>query len=177
MFVIALNTCVDLTRATSMMAFMAKITDESIGGTYLTFLTTLSNLGNYFLQFDPFNSCSILYSVFKGGKYPATLALYFINWFTIKYCAYENGVSESVGSSLTTIEPLTLTAHSINNTCSTTQESTICKESGGFCKTTLDAFYYLTILMISLGLLWCILFRRIFRILNNSRKSEWKLVK
>lgn len=114
---------------------------------------------------------------FKGGKYPATLALYFINWFTVKFCDYRNEVTESAGSSSTTIEPFTLMERSVNNTCSTTQESTNCKETGGICVTTLDAFYYLTILMISLGILWCIFFRRIFRVLNNSRKSEWKLVK
>ena len=43
--VFAINTCVDLTRAVSMTAFMARVSDESIGGTYMTFLNTLSNLG------------------------------------------------------------------------------------------------------------------------------------
>ena len=43
--IFAVNTVIDLTRATSMAAFMARVSDESIGGTYMTFLTTLGNLG------------------------------------------------------------------------------------------------------------------------------------
>jgi len=43
--IFAVNTIIDLTRATSMAAFMARVSDESIGGTYMTFLNTLGNLG------------------------------------------------------------------------------------------------------------------------------------
>ncbi len=43
--IFAVNTMIDLTRATSVAAFMARVSDESIGGTYMTFLTTLGNLG------------------------------------------------------------------------------------------------------------------------------------
>ena len=68
LLVFVVNTMIDLTRATSMASFMARVSDESIGGTYMTFLATLANL---------------------GGKFPSTGALYLINWLTIKYCNFD----------------------------------------------------------------------------------------
>ena len=35
----------------SMGSFFAQISDKSIGGTYMTFLNTLSNLGKYILKY------------------------------------------------------------------------------------------------------------------------------
>jgi hypothetical protein len=49
--IFAVNTMIDLTRATSVAAFMARVSDESIGGTYMTFLTTLGNLGKLLILF------------------------------------------------------------------------------------------------------------------------------
>lgn len=53
----------------SQMAFYAQISDKSIGGTYMTLLNTLSNL---------------------GGVWPNTLALYAANYLTFKYCSPES---------------------------------------------------------------------------------------
>lgn len=49
----------------AIMAFFAKISDSSVGGTYMTLLNTITNL---------------------GGNWPAMLALYFIDPLTIKQC-------------------------------------------------------------------------------------------
>ncbi|KAL1494448.1 hypothetical protein ABEB36_010046 [Hypothenemus hampei] len=49
----------------SLMAFYAKISDSSVGGTYMTLLNTLTNL---------------------GGNWPAMLALYFVDPLTWKEC-------------------------------------------------------------------------------------------
>ena len=113
LFIFTLNTCVDVTRGTSLSAFMATITDESIGGTYFTFLRTLEILG--------------------GSKgYPA-LVLFLINWLSQKYCDYEHvplclnkTVSVST-STTTTTTSFILKEQYINNTCSTTLESTVSK--------------------------------------------------
>lgn len=49
----------------SIMAFFAKISDSSVGGTYMTLLNTVTNL---------------------GGNWPAILALYFVDTLTWKRC-------------------------------------------------------------------------------------------
>lgn len=53
----------------SIMAFFAKISDSSVGGTYMTLLNTVTNL---------------------GGNWPAMLALYFVDPLTWKEC--EGGI-------------------------------------------------------------------------------------
>lgn len=49
----------------AIMAFFAKISDSSVGGTYMTLLNTINNL---------------------GGNWPAMLALYFVDGLTWKEC-------------------------------------------------------------------------------------------
>merc|ERR550519_2681304 len=54
----------------SIMAFFAKISDPAVGGTYMTFLNTLTNL---------------------GGNWPATLALWWVDPLTFKSCVGGSG--------------------------------------------------------------------------------------
>lgn len=49
----------------SVMAFFAKVSDSAVGGTYMTLLNTLANL---------------------GGNWPSLLALYFVDPLTWKQC-------------------------------------------------------------------------------------------
>lgn len=48
------------------MAFFAKVSDPAVGGTYMTFLNTLANL---------------------GGNWPATATLWFVDTLTWKRCS------------------------------------------------------------------------------------------
>lgn len=50
------------------MAFHAKISDPSIGGTYMTLLNTITNL---------------------GGNWPTTLALWLIDYISLSYCSID----------------------------------------------------------------------------------------
>ena len=50
----------------SIMAFFAKVSDPVIGGTYMTFLNTISNL---------------------GGNWPSTLMLWFVDPLSTKECS------------------------------------------------------------------------------------------
>ena len=52
------------------MAFFARISDPAVGGTYMTFLNTLCNL---------------------GGNWPATAALYFVDALTFRQCSNDPG--------------------------------------------------------------------------------------
>lgn len=56
------------------MAFFAKVSDPAVGGTYMTLLNTLCNL---------------------GGNWPATAALWFVDPLTFKKCStdYSNDCS------------------------------------------------------------------------------------
>jgi len=67
------NGLVDTTLSLSLMSFFSKISDEALGGTYMTFLTTLTNL---------------------GGSYPGTVALFLINWLNRKHCSYYDSDAE-----------------------------------------------------------------------------------
>lgn len=63
--VFAASSITDTTLSIAGVGFYARVSDESIGGTYMTFLTTLTNL---------------------GGTYPGTAALFLTNWLTKKEC-------------------------------------------------------------------------------------------
>ena len=54
----------------AIMAFFAKVSDPVIGGTYMTFLNTISNL---------------------GGNWPSTLMLWFVDPLSSKECS--NGIN------------------------------------------------------------------------------------
>ena len=58
----------------SIMAFFAKISDPAVGGTYMTLLNTLTNL---------------------GGNWPATLALWWVDVLTVKKCVLSEADSLS----------------------------------------------------------------------------------
>ena len=55
----------------SIMAFFAKISDPAVGGTYMTLLNTLTNL---------------------GGNWPSTLALWWVEVLTVKKCLTADGI-------------------------------------------------------------------------------------
>lgn len=86
----------------SQMSFYAQISDKTIGGTYMTFLNTISNL---------------------GGVWPQTLALYLANVLTFKYCS-----SDSLMNKSHDLKNRTLTLESIrNNTCSSESQEKVIK--------------------------------------------------
>ena len=90
------------------MSFHAKISDPAIGGTYMTLLNTLANL---------------------GGNWPSTLALWLIDYFTLKKCK--------------------LTDLYCGN------DETICDlNTGDLCDKYLDGYYIETAICILIGFAW-----------------------
>ena len=57
-----------------MMAFFASISDPAIGGTYMTLLNTISNL---------------------GGNWPQTMSLWFVDHLSMSGCLGDDGVCHS----------------------------------------------------------------------------------
>ena len=59
----------------SIMAFFAKVSDPAVGGTYMTLLNTVTNL---------------------GGNWPSTLALWLVDPLTSKECRPGTNMTEGV---------------------------------------------------------------------------------
>ncbi|XP_048250112.1 acetyl-coenzyme A transporter 1-like [Haliotis rufescens] len=112
------------------MAFAAKVSDPAIGGTYMTLLNTLSNL---------------------GGNWPATVALWMVDFLTWKNCTAD-GV-DSCNSK-------TLTAE--------------CHAADGKCNTTMDGYYIESVACVILGLIWLVWKKSTVKRLDSLDLSAWK---
>ena len=64
-----ISSTVSTTMTVTQVAFFTRISDKSIGGTYMTLLNTISNLGSH---------------------WPATLALYLVDYFSVKQCSKQD---------------------------------------------------------------------------------------
>ncbi|XP_071446558.1 acetyl-coenzyme A transporter 1 [Hetaerina americana] len=80
----------------AVMAFFARVSDPAVGGTYMTLLNTLSNL---------------------GGNWPTTLALWMVDSLTWKACRLPDG-SSIVGVDCSSIEEVALCERS-SGVCTT----------------------------------------------------------
>merc|ERR1719397_1173721 len=119
----------------STMAFFARISDPAIGGTYMTFLNTLTNLGN---------------------MWPNSFTLWFVDFLTWKECipdlAKEAGSSKSpLATSALVSTNATLIAA---NSCNGAAETESCTGMGGVCHTLTDGYFSLSIACVVVGLLW-----------------------
>lgn len=133
----SLSSIIELTMFISSMSFNAKIADEVIGGTYMTFLATLSNLG--INNFNNFLNILFLIKYFLtllGGTYPHTVALYLVDLFSVKYCSDEPfqqftaSTASNSSSFLTNLPTISLNQTVIDliqkNTCSSKKSTTVC---------------------------------------------------
>lgn len=75
-------------------AFFTEISDKNIGGTYMTLLNTVANI---------------------GVQWPTTLALYLVDAFSIKACVFENKNSIKEMSTKKFFKDFLKTMH--ENTC------------------------------------------------------------
>jgi len=141
-----LNTVVDTTCFLAAAAFFARISDEKFGGTYMTLLTALNNLG-------------ILSS--------STAGLYLTNWFTFKKCKLDH----TMFNSNSTLSAFNQTLLAEGASCTIDKE---CSNNAS-CTTTLDPFYILSVIFFTVGLIYYLVFRKLVKNLNNLPKSAWKL--
>ncbi|KAF1983819.1 hypothetical protein K402DRAFT_396293 [Aulographum hederae CBS 113979] len=103
-------------------AFHAKIADPTIGGTYMTLLATVSNL---------------------GGTFPRFFVLKFVDMFTVATCTPPNTTP-----AVDTLKgPLITAAFS----CVAEAEKKRCLEGGGSCKINTDGYYIVNVLCIIIG--------------------------
>ena len=134
----------------SIMAFFARISDPAVGGTYMTFLNTLTNL---------------------GGNWPATLALWWVDVLTYKQC--------DISSMDTTKQNITATQLNElkSNICHGKDESKLCENSGGKCVTEIEGYYVESVICVSLGFLWLGVWGwRTIKRLQAASEDDWRVV-
>jgi len=136
----------------SIMAFFAKISDPAVGGTYMTLLNTLTNL---------------------GGNWPATLALWWVDVLTLKKC--EPGKSPIAGGP----DGLNITSEAAgDNACETAEKITQCQEEfKGECVTEVEGYYVESVVCVAVGLIWLGLWGwRTMNRLQNAPDAQWRVV-
>lgn len=131
----------------SQMAFFSRVSDKKIGGTYMTFLNTITNM---------------------GGNWPTTMALYLANFLTVKNCVLNPSTPTDNSTILDSIS---------QNACSDEVESERCSGLDGMCVTKTDAFYVETIACTIIGIVWILIFKNFMYKLQAMSKNMWKLSK
>ncbi|KAG0144252.1 hypothetical protein CROQUDRAFT_47545 [Cronartium quercuum f. sp. fusiforme G11] len=108
-------------------AFHTQIADPLIGGTYMTLLNTVSNL---------------------GGTWPKYFVLKGIDFFTDATCKFTNA-----NATQSAIEELIWDAHliSLGHECVSDLGKTSCADLGGTCYTSTDGYYIMQIVCIIVG--------------------------
>lgn len=115
----------------SQMAFFAQVSDPKIGGTYMTLLNTLSNLGEHRASIYP-NRTNLPPPSLSGSSWVSTAVLYSADYLTWKTC--------SLG----------------DVKCSTPAEQRNCGMLGGACRDYIDAYYIEVAISTLLGVIWLI---------------------
>ena len=134
----------------AIMAFFARISDAVVGGTYMTFLNTLSNL---------------------GSMWPATFVLWFVDLITYKTCEFNPTEPSS---------PLVLnynTSTLQHNQCYGTAEVESCKDAGAECQIITEGFYTLSIVCVGLGTLLYVWVWRTVQALQEVEVHRWRVVR
>ena len=133
------------------MSFFAKISDPAIGGTYMTLLNTVTNL---------------------GSKWPNALALYLLPKLTLAQClpkGLDSVNQEGYGSM---DEKLLRKLAKIS--CSRT--TTTCVAAGGHCHIQLDGYTIETVVCIIIGVIWIFLCRDTVAHLQYQPYQDWMVL-
>jgi PAT family acetyl-CoA transporter-like MFS transporter 1 len=148
------------------MAFFARVSDPSIGGTYMTLLNTVSNLGSSWVR---------------------TVSLVLLDMLTVRECRLK--VSDlDLGTNLDTqTQTLGSEAQNLSSssslglpvvladglTCGMEGGKAACEAAGGVCSVSVDGYYVQLVGCTVLGLLWLFVFRPVLLRLENLSPSAW----
>ena len=97
-------TLIRTTMFLSVVSFYAKIADRKIGGTYMTLLNTITNLGTI---------------------YPSTFGMYLINLFNVKKCINVNQFDNNSSNFTSVYQKTNGTVNLFENQCSGGKESLV----------------------------------------------------
>ena len=136
------------------MAFFTKVSDKAVGGSYMTLLNTISNIGT---------------------NWPQTLALFLVDFFTLKSCTYDSSI-RFLNSSARAIDNLRSILDKIDkNYCSSDAEIKECNYLNGKCVVLVDAYYFVAVCCGLTGIYWIVKNRTSLYFLQNLEKSVWKI--
>jgi len=150
----------------AIMAFFARISDPAVGGTFMTFLNTITNL---------------------GGMWPSSFVLWFVDLITVKNCVPETEgtfgspliSNRTISTSLFSNETLStfFNATSLeDNVCLGADEVKACKAGGMTCETITEGYYILSGVCFAVGFLWFVWGWRTIRKLQTIEVQEWRVV-
>ncbi len=93
---------------------------------------------------------------------------------TFKTCSYETDKLGDINldNSTSLDEVIDKLSH---NRCYSDIESKTCVKYGGYCSTYFDAYYFLTIVCTTFGLLWLMFFKKKLSELENLPSKDWKV--
>jgi len=137
----------------AIMAFFARISDPAVGGTYMTFLNTLTNLGN---------------------MWPSSFVLWFVDIITYKDCILE--ATEPKSPLISSLNNSTLLESLEDNQCYGTKQVEDCKSAGATCNTLTEGFYTLSVACVVIGALLFIWVWRTVRRLQEIEVAKWRVV-
>lgn len=149
------------------MAFHAKVSDPLIGGTYMTLLNTVTNL---------------------GGNWPSTVALWMVDPLTSKECQGavrqscgspdEAGVSkqgrEGGGGGCCVQSCVSNYLNLVNWFLCPCSHLQLCVKEGGVCVTTLDGYYVESVVCVVIGLAWWVWLGKKMRRLQEQSPAAWR---
>jgi PAT family acetyl-CoA transporter-like MFS transporter 1 len=131
----------------SVMSFFARVSDPAIGGTYMTLLNTVTNL---------------------GSKWPNATALYLLPKLTFYLCSVKSDVFN------TDKIPSVLSEKLSGIDCTPSFSS--CISEGGQCNIQLDGYTIETVLSVVIGVIWIFMFRDRVAQLQSLPFSDWMVI-
>ena len=131
----------------SVMSFFARVSDPAIGGTYMTLLNTVTNM---------------------GSKWPNATALYLLPKLTYSVCTTKKNYYETSLPSQSLIDKL------LKYDCS--HSSTTCIANGGRCNIILDGYTIETVLCVIIGIIWIFVFRDTVAKLQSLPFRDWIVI-
>jgi len=131
----------------SFMSFFSKISDPSIGGSYMTLLNTVSNI---------------------GFKWPSSLSLWLLPKLTYTVCE-----SRGAGGVRLLLPFLCSAADGAGAGGESSSGTAVCTEHGGSCVVELDGYTVEVALGLVIGFLWLLVFRSRVAHLQSLNHSEW----
>lgn len=133
----------------ALMAFHAAVSDPSIGGTYMTLLNTLTNL---------------------GGNWPSTMSLWLVDKLTVKNCTEVCTKTDILNA--TTPNPSDLSSSTLTTTTPIPQSKVVCQTD---CITTFDGYYLECAVCVLFGLIWLQWGRNRLRKLQSLPPVAWSV--
>jgi hypothetical protein len=131
------------------ISFFTQVADPLVGGTYMTLLNTMSNL---------------------GGKWPQYLSFRAIEWLTLRECLPAAGAAahDEAGVLKAPHELVALP-------CASAAEKAACGAAGGVCVVQRDGFAVVVLLGATLSFLWYVLMHQRVLSLEQAPRSAWAL--